>query len=190
MATPKLQLSGARADHSDVDTTAGEDRNRQPAAGPDSTREQQLDAVISRSSGWSPPRLLEAALELSLASTPADLPAMFAFAGDRVMCMGSRPRLLDSPLTADQSLQWFPWDLRNVNARRHVFVPDATHLRATPRVTLGSLGIASVVHLPLDAPGNKKGALHLMWRDPRDEWDDCWGAQLRALGAFVLIRAC
>ena len=157
-----------------------------PVRGPEQGRRS---TPSSRARGqWTDLQLLAAALELCLTSTAADLAVLFGFAGDRAHCLGCRPRHLEHPLAADQSLDWFPWDLRNVRTRRYVFVPEATDLRASPTTRLGDLGVRSAIHLPLKAPDSREGALHLLWKEPKDRWDDTWGAQLRALGSFVLLR--
>ncbi len=150
--------------------------------------EEVLDAIVERAARWTPAELVEATLGLCRSSTEADLCVLFRIVEDRVQCLGSRPRLLDSPLAADQSSEWFPWNLRNVHTNRYVFVPDASQLALTPSISLGDLGFTSAAHLPLVGPDQRQGALHLLWQEPCAEWDDTWGAQLRTLGSFVLLR--
>lgn len=156
---------------------------------PRTNHERTLDSLVERAAGWTPTELTAAAMQLALRSTEADLAVLYCFVQDRALCLGSSPRHLESPLAADQSLDWFPWDLRKVRVRSYVFVPDATKLKASPSATLGELGVASALHLQLEAPEERSGAIHIFWREPRGEWDDGWGSQLRALGSFVLLRA-
>lgn len=151
--------------------------------------EELLDGIIDSANRWTPAELMKATLSLARSSTGADLGVLFRILGDRVQCMGCGPRVLDGPLTADQSIEWFPWNLRNVRSYRYLFVPDATRLMATPTTSLGDLGFTSAAHLPLLGADQRQGALQLLWREPCTEWDDAWGAQLRALGSFVLMRS-
>lgn len=171
-----------------MEQIAGEDIDVSGAHEAHRADEAVLDAIVERASRWSPPELLEATLELCRSSTEADLCVLFRIVQDRVQCLGSRPRLLDSPLAADQSSEWFPWNLGNVHTSRYLFVPDASQLALTPSIALGDLGFTSAAHLPLMGPDQRQGALHFLWREPRDGWDDTWGAQLRTLGSYVLLR--
>jgi hypothetical protein len=171
-----------------VEQIAGEDTIGAGALGAHRSDEELLDAIVERAAHWSAQELVEATLGLCQSSTGADLCVLFRIVDDRVQCLGSRPRHLENPLATDQSSEWFPWNLRNVHTNCYVFVPDASRLAATPTTTLGDLGFSSVTHLPLLAPDQRRGALHLLWREPRISWDDAWGAQLRALGSFVVLR--
>jgi len=147
-----------------------------------------LDGLLACADAWSATRLVDEALDLARDMVDADRAVMFRPAGPLMQCVGCRPRQLGDPLCGDAPVDWFPWGLPQVQPRRFLLVDDATGLRLPDGRTLGQVGIASVVHLPLAGPDAERGALHLHWAHTVDRWDDRVGALLRAVGSFVLHR--
>lgn len=122
----------------------------------------------------------------------AEQSALYVSLDEAMGCVALCPPHLESPLSIPQSAKRFPWNIGTVMASRFVLVEDASTLVASSGTstdtTLGELGIASALHLPLWAGNRLMGALHLYWDESVTDWDDRPGALLRAIGVFTLER--
>jgi GAF domain-containing protein len=140
---------------------------------------------------WGAQRVLDEGLDLVRDASWADECHLFAITDHVAVEVAARP-VRHNPDGRDRAVpqSWFPWGLAPVNPRRFVLVSDATMLPASPSGTrsLGDLGIASCLHLPILERQRPVGAMHLYWREPRLEWDDERGRLLRLLGRFLLGR--
>lgn len=157
---------------------------------------QGLSAAFERLSQhadeWSARRIMDEGLDLIRDSTWADAATLYAAEGDDFVEVAVRPTAPDGVAAelASRSADWFPWGLSPVSPRRFLLVQDAALLPCSPLSphTLGEIGIASCLHLPILERQRTLGALHLFWCEPRLEWDDDRGRLLRLLGRFLLAR--
>lgn len=151
-----------------------------------------VDALLRCADGWPPVRLAQECVTLAAELSGASHSVLYACEGHTMTCIAMCPPSLESPLTAPQSIERFPWGVGTVMASRFVLVDDACALQASTAdpafTTLGELGFTSAVHLPLWAGNRLSGALHLYWDRCVASWDDRPGALLRAIGVFTLDR--
>lgn len=149
-----------------------------------------MDALVACAPGWTSGRLIDEALDVALDLTHCSHVGLFRDLEDSACCLGFRPAGFDSPLATDQDHDQFPWGLPTLQPDRFVLIENAGRLALGEGRLLGELGIASAVHLPIDAGPVTKGAIQLYYRYTIRDWDDRIGSLLRALGAFTLNRIC
>lgn len=151
-----------------------------------------VDALLRCASDWAPVRLAQECTTLTAELARADQTVLYSCVADTMRCVSMSPPHLESPFAIPQDVSSFPWDLGALTASRFVLVEDAGSLPASTAslsgTTLGELGVASAVHLPLWAGNRSMGAMHLYWSEAVTGWDDRAGALLRAIGVFTLER--
>jgi hypothetical protein len=145
-----------------------------------------LGQFVVHSLDSSPAVLAQEFTEVALAATGAASAALYVHGHGTVRCLGLAPPHLESPLQAEQADASFPWGMPSLQPRHFVLVEDAGELPHPRGGQLRDLGVVSAAHVPL-GPGSI-GALHLYWHRRVHAWDDGLGAQLRAIGGFVVGR--
>lgn len=92
-----------------------------------------------------------------------------------------------NPAPTRAPLTWFPWSLGNVRATEYVFVRNADPLPVnTDGATIGTLGFASAVHLPLQGQNRDRGSLCCYWSAARSRWPSESAGKLTEWGEQAL----
>jgi hypothetical protein len=145
-----------------------------------------LGQFVSHSLEHPPALLAQEFTEVAFEVAGAEQAALYIHVDGTVRCHGLAPAQLESPLRSEQADTRFPWDIPSLQPRHFVLVEDAGQLPLPGGGQLRDLGIVSAVHVPLGP--TSVGALHLYWNRKLHAWDDQIGAQLRAVGGFVVGR--
>jgi GAF domain-containing protein len=170
------------------------DDGRAEVTGGGTTASSGLSASFERLSlhadEWGPERVMCEGLDLVRDASWADECRLYAIRDDVAVEVAARPAPASPRDAGGVPLDWFPWGLAPVNPRRFVLVADARPLPSSANgdATLGQLGTASCLHLPILERQRPVGALHLYWAEPHLAWDDERGRLLRLLGRFLLGR--
>ncbi|MFV0316932.1 MAG: hypothetical protein ACK5O2_08215, partial [Microthrixaceae bacterium] len=188
-----LQLGRERAEPVDVTSDLFVAAIEEARAGlPPEQPSGGVDALVRWVDQWSPVRLAQECVTLVGDLAEADQTVLYSRVGSDMTSVAMHPPHLESPFAVDQFTEHFPWGVGDLHASRFVLVEDARELDSAcgraDAPTIGDLGYASTVHLPLTAGNRRMGALHLYWTSPHVDWDDRLGALLRAVGVLALDR--